>query len=196
MSSGAVEASGTPEPAGAVRVPGPDERTSRVAVRADLLPALSALSLVALLGMPLGWVWSRLAPPQASLLGRSGTPVPAQIVESYHEFDALALFLLLSFATGIVTAAVLWTFRRRRGPVLLVAAALGSLVSAWLAMRMGSTFAGELYPWPADLGYGSALTVPPAVGTSWAVLVQPFGLALGYGLAASWNGFDDLGRRS
>ena len=153
MSSGAVEASGTPEPAGAVRVPGPDERPSRVAVRADLLPALSALSLVALLGMPLGWVWSRLAPPQASLLGRSGTPVPAQIVESYHEFDALALFLLLSFATGVVTAAVLWTFRRRRGPVLLVAAALGSLVSAWLAMRMGSTFAGCLLytsPSPRD----------------------------------------------
>ncbi|GAB2668153.1 DUF2567 domain-containing protein [Saccharopolyspora gloriosae] len=196
MPSGTVETSETPEPAEPVRPSERAHRATRVAVRTDLLPALSTLSLVALLGLPLGWVWSRIAPPQGSVLGRAGTPVPAQIVESYHGFDALAMFLLVAFGTGLVTAAVLWTFRRRRGPVLLVAAVLGSLVSSWLAIRMGTTFAAELYPWPTGLTVGDSLTVPPEAPTAWAVVVQPMAMALGYGLAASWNGFDDLGRRS
>ncbi|MFR9731644.1 DUF2567 domain-containing protein [Saccharopolyspora sp. MS10] len=190
MSPGAVETSAVPEPRG-----WSSERTAPVVVRADLLPGLSALSLVALLGMPLAWAWSRLAPPQQSLLGRSGAPVPAQIVESYHRFDALAVFLLLAFGTGLVASAVLWTLRGRRGPVLLVAGVLGSLISSWLAIRMGATFAAELYPAPAGLGFGDPLTAPPEVASWWAVLAQPLAMALGYGIATSWNGFDDLGRR-
>ncbi|WP_243793295.1 DUF2567 domain-containing protein [Saccharopolyspora gloriosae] len=196
MPPGAVETSGTPEPAGPLLPSERDARTTRVAVRADLLPALSTLSLVALLGLPLGWVWSRIAPPQGSVLSSTGTLVAAQIVESYHRFDALAMFLLVAFGTGLVTAAVLWTFRRRRGPVLLVAAVLGSLISSWLAIRMGTTFAAELYPWPVGLAVGDTLIAPPEAPTGWAVVVQPMAMALGYGLAASWNGFDDLGRRS
>jgi len=188
----AVETDGNPEPAAAPEIPA---RTARVAVRADLLPALSTLSLVGLLGMPLGWLWSRLAPPQRSVLTAEGRPVPVEVVESYHEFDALALFLLLTFGAGVLTAAVLWAVRRRRGPVLLVGAVLGSLVAAWLAMRMGATFAGQLYPMPTAPAAGDELAVAPEVRTGWAVLVQPLGVALVYGLAASWNGFDDLGRR-
>lgn len=192
MPARAVETDGNPEPAAAPEIPA---RTARVAVRADLLPALSTLSLVGLLGMPLGWLWSRLAPPQRSVLTVEGRPVPVEVVESYHEFDALALFLLLTFGAGVLTAAVLWAVRRRRGPVLLVGAVLGSLVAAWLAMRMGATFAGQLYPMPTAPAAGDELAVAPEVRTGWAVLVQPLGVALVYGLAASWNGFDDLGRR-
>lgn len=192
MPARAVETDGNPEPAAAPEIPA---RTARVAVRADLLPALSTLSLVGLLGMPLGWLWSRLAPPQRSVLTAEGRPVPVEVVESYHEFDALALFLLLTFGAGVLTAAVLWAVRRRRGPVLLVGAVLGSLVAAWLAMRMGATFAGQLYPMPTAPAAGDELAVAPEVRTGWAVLVQPLGVALVYGLAASWNGFDDLGRR-
>ncbi|WP_338598933.1 DUF2567 domain-containing protein [Saccharopolyspora sp. SCSIO 74807] len=192
MPSDAVETG--PEPAGAAG-PEPSARIPRVVVRADLLPALSALSLVALLGLPLGWLWSRLAPPELALLSSSGNPVPAQVTESYHRFDAVGLFLLLTFAAGLVTAGVLWAVRGRRGPVLLIGAVLGSLVAAWLAMRMGATFAGDLYPLPAAPRAGGQITVAPEVSTPWAVLVQPLGVALGYGFAASWNGFDDLGRR-
>src|SRR5699024_9702798 len=91
---------------------------SRVVIKADLLPAVSVLSLVALLGVPLGWVWSRLAPATRMrvLPGGDRAPLP---MESWHEFTALAVFMLLGLAAGIVVAVAVWFLRARRGPVML-----------------------------------------------------------------------------
>ncbi|MER7082195.1 Protein of unknown function [Saccharopolyspora kobensis] len=166
----------------------------RVVVKADLLPAVSAVSLIALLGLPAGWVWSRLAPPQQSVLGPNGSLTPL-LVESYHGFDAIAIFALLTFGLGLLTSSVLWWVRRRRGPVLLIAGALGSLVASWLGVQMGVSFASGLYPMPTNPQLGDLIAVAPEIGTNWVLLAQPLALALGYGLAASWNGLDDLGRR-
>ncbi|MDA3624472.1 DUF2567 domain-containing protein [Saccharopolyspora oryzae] len=166
----------------------------RVVVKADLLPAISAVSLIALLGLPVGWVWSRLAPPQQSVLGPKGSLTPL-LVESYHGFDAIAIFMLLTFGAGLLTASVLWRMRRRRGPVLLIGGVLGSLVAAWLGMQMGASFAAGMYQMPPNPQLGDLITVAPEINTAWVMLAQPLAVALGYGLAASWNGLDDLGRR-
>jgi len=166
----------------------------RVVVKADLLPAVSAFSLVAALGLPLGWVWSRLVPPQESALTEGGGLAPL-VVESYHEFDALAIYMLLGFVVGAATAVVLWLVRSRRGPVFLVAGVLGSALAAWLGMRTGASFAAGMYPMPASVRIGQLVAVAPEVSSPWAVIAQPLAVALFYGLAASWNGFDDLGRR-
>ena len=172
----------------------PPRPVPRPVVRADLLPALSTTSLIALLGVPLGWIWSRLAPPERSTLAPGGTTT--SLVESYHEFDALALFLLLSAVFGLLTGAVLWLVRRRRGPVLLLGGAVGSLLAAWLGAQMGESFAASLHSPPPEPALGQLIALAPEVGTGWAVVVQPLTCALAYGLAAAWNGFDDLGRRS
>lgn len=166
----------------------------RVVVKADLLPAVSAVSLISLLGLPIGWVWSRLAPPQESVLGAQGKLTPL-LVEGYHGFDAIAIFALLAFAAGLLTSSVLWLVRRRRGPVLLIAGVIGSVVASWLGVQLGASFAGGLYAMPANPQLGDLITVAPEVSTYWVLLVQPLAFALGYGLAASWNGLDDLGRR-
>ena len=166
----------------------------RVVVKADLLPALSAFSLVAALGLPLGWVWARLVPPQESALTEGGGLAPL-VVEGYHEFDALAIFMLLGFVVGAVTAVVLWLVRSRRGPVFLLAGVLGSVLAAWLGTRTGASFAAGMYPMPASVRVGQLVAVAPEVSSPWAVIAQPLAVALFYGLAASWNGFDDLGRR-
>lgn len=197
MSEGPVESSGgraAPERAArsersATRV----REVPRVVVRADLLPALSAFSLVAALGLPLGWVWSRLAPPQQSTA--EGTGLAPLLVESYHEFDALAIFMLLGSVLGVLTAVVLWMVRSRRGPVIMIAGVLGSALAAWVGMRTGASFAAGLHPVPATVRSGQLVAVAPQVSTAWAVIAQPLAVALIYGLAASWNGFDDLGRR-
>lgn len=172
----------------------PPPPVPRPVVRADLLPAISAISLIALLGVPLGWIWSRLAPPEHSVLAPGGTTT--SLVESYHEFDALALFLLLSMAFGLLVGAVLWLVRRRRGPVMLLGGAIGSLLSAWLGVQMGASFAASVHPPPPEPEMGQLIVLAPEVGTGWAVVAQPLACALAYGLAAAWNGFDDLGRRS
>lgn len=204
MSEGPAEAHGTravpvevpatgPED-GAALLPGFSRAKPRVVVKADLLPAVSVLSLVSLLGLPLAWVWAHLAPPQASAVTASGKVVPL-LVESYHQFDSLAIFLLLSLALGVLTGFVVWMIRGRRGPVVLIAAVAGSLIAAWLGARMGASFATGLYPAPAAPKAGDLIVVAPEVSTMWAIVAQPFGAAFIYGVAASWNALDDLGRR-
>ncbi len=144
MSAAPVEAQQVPEPLAAQPV------------RAVLGPALGALCAVAVLGLPLGWLWSRLAPPELVMRsGRAATPggVLPFAGQSVHRFDDMAVFLLLGLAAGVLTGAALWLLlRRRRGPLVLVAGVLGSLVAAWLAMRSGLWLAAARYPDLASTG--------------------------------------------
>lgn len=163
-----------------------------VVVRADLVSALVVLCAVAASGVPLGWLWSRLAPPEfvafsARATGAGVLPIAGQ---SEHRFDGMAIFLLLGLAAGVLTGAALWLLRQRRGPVVLVAAMLGSLVAAWLAMRIGLSLAGARYPDLASTG----LVFPraPVLESGWVVIAQPFGLAVTYSITTAWNRTDDL----
>ncbi|SFB36653.1 Protein of unknown function [Amycolatopsis marina] len=166
----------------------------RVVVKADLLPAVSVLSMVGLLGIPVGWIWSRLAPPERVRVLADNRLVPLQL-ESWHRFDALAIFLLLSMAAGAIAGVVLWLLRERRGPVVLIAAVLGSLLAGWLGMQMASAFAGGLYTVADAPAVGDVVERAPVLESGWVLLAQPLMLALVYGLLAAWNGRDDLGRR-
>ncbi|PXY27274.1 DUF2567 domain-containing protein [Prauserella muralis] len=167
----------------------------RVVVKADLLPAVSVLSMIALLGIPLGWIWSRLAPPQRMrVIDAERDPVPLQL-ESWHRFDGLAIYLLLGLVTGVLVGVAVWFLRERRGPVVLFAAVAGSLLAAWLGMRMGIAFAEGLYTVTEAPAIGDVVEAAPVLESGWAVVAQPFTTAVAYGLLATWNSRDDLGRR-
>lgn len=179
---------------------GPDHTTllaasvPRVVVKADLVPSLGVLSAVAMFGLLLGWVWSLLAPPQHGALRENGEAVP-MLVESFHRFDAVGIFMVLNLAAGVLIAAGLWMLRGRRGPVVLLAAVVGSVLGSLLAIGIGNAFANGMHPMPSNAQVGDLVRMAPQISTLWVVLVQPFALAMAYGLAASWNGLDDLGRR-
>lgn len=166
-------------------------------VRADLVPALGVLCAVAVLGLPLGALWSRLAPPefvaQSALAPTPGGVLPF-VGQSEHRFDDIATFVLFGLAAGVLTGAALWLFRRRRGPLVLIAAVLGSLVAAWLAMRFGLWLAGAYYPDRASTGapFGQA----PVLESAWVIITQPFGVAVTYCITTAWNGSEDLGAGS
>jgi hypothetical protein len=163
--------------------------------RADLLGAVSVLSVVALLGLPLAWLWARLAPPQLSLVQSSGT-LAALPAESQHRFDDLALFVLLGLAAGVVSGIAVWLLRQRRGPLALLALAVGSLVAAWLAMRTGLSFAeGRYAPAVRSAAPSTVVAAVPTLESAWVVLVQPLAAVLAYSVAAAINGLEDLGRR-
>jgi hypothetical protein len=166
-----------------------------VVVRGDLLPALGVLCAVAVLGLPLGWLWSRLAPPEFVVLSAraagSGGVLPL-VGQSEHRFDDMATFVLLGLAAGVLTGAARWLLRQRRGPVVLVAAILGSLISAWLAMNLGLLLAGGRYPDMAATGV--AFLRAPVLESSWVVVAQPFGAAIAYCVTTAWHRSDDLGR--
>lgn len=168
--------------------------TPRVVIKADLLPALSVMSSVSLLGLLVGWLWSRLAPPQRMVIAQDGTPVPLT-AESYHRFDDLVLFTLLGLAAGLVTGLGVWFLRERRGPVIMIAAAVGSVVGGWLAMQVGTAWAEGRYPVGSKVEVLDIILRAPQLESTWALLAWPLTTALVYGVMAAWNAMDDLGRR-
>lgn len=160
------------------------------ALRADLVPGLVVLCAVVASALPLGWLWSWLAPPEFVALA-TGSPAVLPIVgQSEHRFDGMATFLLLGLTAGVLTGAALWLLRQHRGPVALVAAMLGSLIAAWLAMRLGLSLAGARYPDLASTGV--AFPRPPVLESAWVIIAQPFGAAVTYSVTTAWNRSDDL----
>nr|WP_052478233.1 DUF2567 domain-containing protein [Kibdelosporangium sp. MJ126-NF4]CEL16936.1 hypothetical protein [Kibdelosporangium sp. MJ126-NF4]CTQ91835.1 hypothetical protein [Kibdelosporangium sp. MJ126-NF4] len=171
----------------------PPPPRSRVVVKADLLPAISILSMVTLVGVPLAWLWAQLSPGQLKQVTQRGSnPLTA---ESYHRFDSLAVFVLLGLGAGLIVGVAVWFLRERRGPVTMVAAVLGSLGAAYLATLMTGMFTGWIYDVPTKTNVGDLVTVPPTLESVWGILALPLATALAYGVLAAWNGMDDLGRR-
>ncbi|WP_211347294.1 DUF2567 domain-containing protein [Saccharothrix australiensis] len=166
----------------------------RVVVKRDLLPAFAVLSTIALFGLPAGWLWAWLAPPQNVVVAQDASLVPVT-GESYHRLDGLMLFVLIGVGAGLLTGVAVWLLRERRGPVVLLAAALGSGVAAYLAQRTGVGSAAGRYAPGAAPSVGDVLALAPVLETWWGVLAWPLGTALAYGCLAAWNGMDDLGRR-
>jgi hypothetical protein len=173
----------------------PARRRAPAFPRVDLLAATSVLSLVSFLGLPLAWLWSRLAPAQLSVVQADGT-LAALPAESQHRFDDMALFLLLGLAAGVVAAVGVWFMRQRRGPLALLGLVLGSLVGAWLAMRTGLTFAESRYSDAiAAAAEGEVVSAVPRIESRWVIVAQPLAAVLTYGVIAASNGQDDLARR-
>ncbi|GAA3578966.1 DUF2567 domain-containing protein [Amycolatopsis ultiminotia] len=167
----------------------------RVVVKADLLPAVSVLSTAALLGIPLGWLWSLMAPPQRMrLVTADGGLAPLEL-ESWHRFDDLAVFGFLAMATGLLIGIVAWFLRERRGPVVFVAAVAGALVAAWLGTQMGPAFANSRYSVDSPPALGAVVAQAPRLDSGWVVLAAPLLTCLVYALMTAWNGREDLGRR-
>jgi hypothetical protein len=166
---------------------------AKVVIKPDLLPAIMVLSLIPLAGMGIGWLWSRLAPPQRFLiLEDRQVPLP---VESYHRFDDLAVFTLLCLGAGIATGVAVWFLRERRGPVIMVAAVLGSAIGAWLAMKLGVAWAEGRFTVTGTPKVGDLVDKAPMLESGWGIVCWPLMTALVYGALAAWSGQDDLGRR-
>jgi uncharacterized protein DUF2567 len=162
-------------------------------VRADVVPAWGVLCAVAVLGLPLGALWSWLAPTEfvvrSALVAAPGGVLPFA-GQTEHRFDDMAIFVLLGLATGVLTGAALWLLRRRRGPLVLLAAVLGSLIAAWLAMRIGLWLVAARYPDLASTG--APFPRPPVLESAWVIITQPFGVAVTYCITTAWSGTDDL----
>jgi hypothetical protein len=188
MSAAPVAFQQAPEP-----VP---SRRSAVA-RADVMPALDVLCAVAVLGLPLGALWCWLAPTEfvarSPRAATSGGVLPF-VGQTEHRFDDMATFVLLGLTAGVLTGAALWLLRRWRGPLVLLAAVLGSLTAAWLAMRFGLWLAAGRYPDLASTG--APFPRPPVLESGWVIIGQPFGVAVTYCITTAWNGTDDLGSGS
>jgi hypothetical protein len=160
----------------------------------DLVPALGVLCAVVVLGLPLGALWSWLAPTEfvvrSALAATPGGVLPF-VGQTEHRFDDMATFLLLGLAAGVLTGAALWLLRQWRGPLVLLAAVLGSLIAAWLAMRTGLWLVAARYPDLASTG--APFPQAPVLESGWVIITQPFGVAVTYCITTAWkNSTDEL----
>ncbi|MEV4720205.1 DUF2567 domain-containing protein [Micromonospora noduli] len=170
-----------------------------------LATVLGAVLALAALGVPLGLLWAALAPDTPVLKTAEGAiyaePQPEQPIA------ADGWFSLLGLAFGLLVALTLWfVLRRRRGPVGLLAAVLGTLAAAPVAWQVGrriglGTFdrllatapAGQSFSKPADLRAGGVdwlLGVLPVPHGN--LLLPAFGAAVMYTLLAGWSRWPGL----
>lgn len=104
------------------------------------LVALFVAAGVSALGAPLGLLWSAVTPKVDVVMTDHGPALADSEPEQYVAGDGW--FVFLTVAAGAVLAVLVWLLvRRYRGPLMLVALAVGSVASAviaaWLGHRIG-----------------------------------------------------------
>ncbi|WP_440902125.1 DUF2567 domain-containing protein, partial [Actinosynnema sp.] len=165
----------------------------KVVVQRDIPAAIKVFSTTSLLGLPIGLLWAWLAPAQNVVVQSGGfVPVPG---ESYHRLDSLMVFVLLGLAAGVLTGAASWMMRELRGPVVMLAATVGSVLAAFLAFRVSAPFSTWRHELASAPAVGEVIRLAPSLDSAWGIVAWPLGTALAYGCLAAWNGMDDLGRR-
>lgn len=198
-----------PAPPAPVAYP-PVSHDSRGAVSVGRLAAwgmpVGVVLVVAALGVPLGLLWSAVTPRTQWLKVDNGAPVYAD-PNSERLLAGDGWFLLLGLGAGILVAAVAWALLRRyRGPVIMVALVLGSLVAAWLAWQTGHRIGLEAYrQWRENGAIGSQRGSPVslrvtdmAVGSWWppkldgVLAAQALAAAFVYTCCAGWSRFPSL----
>ncbi len=152
----------------------------------------------ALVGALGGVVWGLLAPGRTQVVGDGGTLLTVDLTGN-HVFDAVAIFVWISVAVGVIAGAAAWTWRSMRGPLTVVAVVLGSLLGAWFAAGLGALIARSRYTMPDAAALasmvGKVVVQPPTI-TLWVALVaQALAACFVYLVATLLAPDADLGAR-
>ncbi|QKW49393.1 hypothetical protein [Streptomyces buecherae] len=157
-------------------------------LRAELRDAAVITGALTAAGALLGVLWVWLAPRvQMVLIGNAVYPKNS---ESEEAIGADGTFVLIGLGAGLVTAAVVFCFRRAAGVPVVLALALGGLLGSWLGWRFGvflgpdtdiaasAREAGErvTFDGPLELGAkGALLAWPVAAMVTQLILTGLFG---------------------
>jgi hypothetical protein len=150
----------------------------------DVVPALGVAVGCVLLGAPVGLLWSALAPRLRISFDQGGPVAPG--IESTKAFiGADGSYLLLVLAAGVLCGALAWVFARRSGPWTVVALAVGGVLAALVAARVGvvpgshdaivALRQGKAGHPPVDLYLGRLHGDSPHLRAGWAAVGWPVG---------------------
>ncbi|HEY7054026.1 MAG TPA: DUF2567 domain-containing protein [Mycobacterium sp.] len=107
----------------------------------DIKLWLAVTAGMAFAGALAGAVWAWIAPPARSVAGvsKSGKRVHDYVGnEADHFFDAAVMMVGLLLCLAIVSAVLVWQFRRHRGPAMVVALTVGGMAAAGAAAGVGA----------------------------------------------------------
>jgi len=103
---------------------------------ADALHALGVVVGMVLLGAPVGLLWSVVSPRMQFTVSDEGLEVlGAETSEQLMGADGS--YLLVVFAAGLVCGFLAWWLARRSGPWTVLALAVGGVLAALVAARVG-----------------------------------------------------------
>ncbi|GAB1646036.1 hypothetical protein [Krasilnikovia sp. MM14-A1259] len=171
--------------------PQPATRPWRRTVSAGALTAL----VVALAGVPLGLIWTWLAPSVPVLnAGANGIVVNDPSPEQYIAADGW--FAILGFVFGLAVAITAWmVLRRYRGPALLVGVTVGTLAAAAAAWAVGREVGLHAYEqWRETSAPGATYSAPPDLHAYGVLLIPAFAAVIVLTLLAGWSSDPDLDR--
>jgi hypothetical protein len=168
--------------------------------REDVPRALALIAGIVLLGAPAGLLWSKVAPHVTLTFGPQG-PGATDLESTKAFIGADGSYAVVMLCFGLLTGALAWFVARRGGPWTVGAVAIGGVLAALVAARVGvvpgaheavealkrgtvgSTV--DLYlggPLPRELGDGV-----PHLRAPWAALAWPVGAMLSFLFAAAFR---------
>jgi hypothetical protein len=101
-----------------------------------VIATLATGVVIAALGFPLGWLWSSIS-PWLPVQVSNGALFYAE-PEGNQSAAQESWYVLISIGAGVILAILVWVLLRRfRGPLMMVALALGGLASGWIMWRFG-----------------------------------------------------------
>lgn len=129
---------------------------------------------VAAAGVPVGLLWSVLAPRARVVVLAGGPDLADPNTKAFIAADGT--FLFLTVAAGLVCAALAWALGgRRHGAATALGLAVGGLAASYVAWRVGHRIGlGE---------YRRALHGPPGTSTQLALSLRARGVLVGWALA-------------
>jgi hypothetical protein len=186
-----------PAPAGGFGVPVTYERREpRQRVwpprKAEWVTAAVLISALAVIGAAVAPLWVHLAPRLAFRVDQPGRALPV-IPEAEEYIGADGRFVFITLVVGLLAGLACWLVRRSRGPLVLLALAVGGLVGAVITWRLGMRI-GTGYQ-PADLQHvGRIVYQPLTLRARSALVVEPVAAVLAYLLGVGFTARNDLGQ--
>ncbi|MFI5492061.1 hypothetical protein [Actinoplanes sp. NPDC051859] len=157
--------------------------------------AVTALltAVLAVLGVPLGLLWSWVSPDVPVLNGgANGILINDPSPEEYIAADGW--FTLIGFAFGLLAAIVAWLLLRRdRGPAVLLGVTLGGLCSSLTMWGTGHLIGRSAWnEWQQTSNPGDTYGQPPDLHSYGVLLVAGFAAVIVTTLLAGWSNDPDL----
>ncbi|MBB5933512.1 hypothetical protein [Streptomyces zagrosensis] len=117
------------------RAHGAGRSSARPGTRSELRDAAIITVAVAVAGVILGLLWVWLA-PRVQMVA-DGNVVYLKNSEGEEAIGGDGTFVLIALGLGLLTAALVFWFRRTGGVPLVLALAIGGLLASWLGWRLG-----------------------------------------------------------
>jgi len=143
--------------------------------REEVVTGAFTAAVCVLLGAPVGFLWSALA-PHAKVVITSDSPIP-NYAEGLTE-DLIAAdgwFAGVVLVAGLLTGVLAWWLARGSGPFVVVALAVGGLLAALAAAKVGMLPGQAALQAAADAGRPGNFVANVNLQTNLAIVLWPVG---------------------